>query len=465
MTVLDSSTPLGDVTGELPVVMRRARPRRDSVAVRGWLAAVLVYVTAGFHRSALGVAGLDAADRFEISPGALSVFVLLQLGVYAAMQVPTGILVDRFGPRRLLLAAASMMATAQLAFAVAPDYPSALAARTLLGAGDALTFVSLLRFVSLHFSARRYTAVIALTGMLGAIGGLAATVPLNAALHSLGWTPTFAGAATASIVAIVVVWTLVPEADPPSSRGGRRPGDMVAVAERIRADVRAAWARPGTRAAFWVHSATMPFPTMFGLLWGVPYLVSQGFSRAGASAVLSLTVVTGVTSNLFIGATLSRFRAARLPFALTVGGGIVIGWGILLFGFDGRPPHFLLALAVALSAVGGPASAIAFSLARDYNPTSLVGTASGIVNVGGFAASIVAAVTVGRVLDIAGVQDVTAFRVAFALAAAIQAFGAVQAVRWYRRLRARVLDAQGRGEEVPVPAIRRFWDLGPEARW
>jgi hypothetical protein len=209
----------------------------------------------------------------------------------------------------------------------------------------------------------------------------------------------------------------------------------------------------------------MPFPTMFGLLWGVPYLVAQGFSRSGASAVLSLTVVTGVTSNLFIGAALSRFRAARMPFTLAVGGGIVVGWGILLFGFDGRPPHSLLALAVALGAVGGPASAIAFSLVRDYNPASLVGTASGIVNVGGFAASIVAAVTVGRVLDIAGVQDVAAFRVAFVLAAAIQAFGAVQAVRWYRRLRARVLDAQGRGEKVPVPAIRRFWDLGPEARW
>ncbi len=113
----------------------RSRLPFASPAIRGWIVAVVVYITAVFHRSALGVAGLQASRRFDISPAQLSFFVLLQLGVYAAMQIPTGVLVDRYGPRRLLLAAAATMAVAELVFAVAPNYPTALLARGLLGCG------------------------------------------------------------------------------------------------------------------------------------------------------------------------------------------------------------------------------------------------------------------------------------------------------------------------------------------
>ena len=472
MTTLDTYI---EPSGQHPVVIaeavvtpaaatqRRAR-LRDHAGVRGWLLAVTVYVTAVFHRSSLGVAGLDATDRFGISAGQLSVFVLLQLGVYAAMQVPTGILVDRFGPRRLLIAAASMMAVAQLLFAVAPSYPTALAARALLGCGDALTFVSVLRFSAQHFSVRRYPVVVALTGTLGALGNIVATMPLSASLDTLGWTPSFAVAGATSAMVALTVWRLMPgdsgagaEAVPVALR--RPLAEWRAPVRRVADNVAAAWATSGTRAGFWVHFSTMSFTTMFGVLWGVPYLVSQGYSRSSASAVLMLSVASGVVSSPIVGALFGRHRAARVPFALGVAFVTVAGWSALVFGFGGRPPHGLLLVMVAITAVGGPASGIGFALARDYNETALVGTASGVVNVGGFTASILAAVGVGRVLDIVGDDDAAAFRLAFALAIAVQAVGALLAIRWYRRLRARVLDAQERGEEVPVPAVRHRWDL------
>src|SRR5262245_27035358 len=115
---------------------------------RGWSIAVSVYLLAVMHRTSLGVAGLRAEQRFGISPTELSVFVFVQLGVYAAMQIPTGILVDRFVPRRLLVIASTVMGLAQLLFATIPSYPAAVAARALLGIGDAMTFVSVLRFVA-----------------------------------------------------------------------------------------------------------------------------------------------------------------------------------------------------------------------------------------------------------------------------------------------------------------------------
>jgi Na+/melibiose symporter-like transporter len=191
----------------------------------------------------------------------------------------------------------------------------------------------------------------------------------------------------------------------------------------------------------------------------VPYLVSQGYSRSAASAVLMISVASGVVASPVVGALFGRHRAARVPFALGVAFVTIAGWSALVFGFGGQPPRGLLLLMVAFTAVGGPASGIGFSLARDYNERALVGTASGVVNVGGFTASILAAVGVGRVLDLVGGEDAAAFRLAFTVAIAVQAVGAVLAVRWYRRLRARVLDAQERGEEVPVPAVRHRWDL------
>ena len=68
-----------------------------------WLAAVAVYILAVFHRTSLSVAGLAAVDRFGISAAELATFTMVQLLVYAGMQIPVGVLLDRYGSRRLLL--------------------------------------------------------------------------------------------------------------------------------------------------------------------------------------------------------------------------------------------------------------------------------------------------------------------------------------------------------------------------
>jgi sugar phosphate permease len=114
-----------------------------------WLVALTVYVLAVFHRSSLGVAGLIAADRFGIGATALSTFTVLQLLVYAGMQVPVGVMLDRFGSRAMLLTGLALMTAAQLVFAFATSFPVAVGARAVLGAGDAMIFVSVIRLVML----------------------------------------------------------------------------------------------------------------------------------------------------------------------------------------------------------------------------------------------------------------------------------------------------------------------------
>src|SRR5690349_13043730 len=117
-----------------------------------------------FNRSTLGVAGPQALARFGISSGELGVFVMLQLAVYAGMQIPSGILVDRFGPRRMLLTAVLVMAVGQLGFALLPSYSLALLSRGVLGCGDAMTYVSVLRLIAAWFPGPRYALITSFSG-------------------------------------------------------------------------------------------------------------------------------------------------------------------------------------------------------------------------------------------------------------------------------------------------------------
>jgi MFS family permease len=428
-------------------------PARAALVV--WAVAVLVYLAAVFHRTSLGVASLEAAARFHLGPAALGTFTVLQIGVYALMQVPTGLLVDRFGPRRVLTCAAVLMGLGQLLFAVATSYPLGLLARAVLGVGDAMTFVSVLRLVATHFPARRYAVLASFTAALGALGNLISTVPLTALLANVGWTVTFAVAGGVTALYAVVLALRV--------RDGSAAAEPAA-AQSLRsvlAQVRGAWSTPGTRLGFWVHFSTMFAPAMLGLLWGFPYLVrAQGMSEPAAGLLLGILVVGQVVGGPLVGGAIGRWPEWRTPLVmgyLTAALGV---WAVLLGWPGGRVPVPVLVAGFALLSLGGPASTIGFALARDYNPLRRVGTATGVVNVGGFVAITVSALAVGLLLsafDPLGV--VTAYRLALVSVVVVLLGGLWRTSVWWRRARAAVFDAAARGEEVPVRIRRRAWDL------
>jgi nitrate/nitrite transporter NarK len=432
-------------------------------AVRGWLLAATVYFLAVFHRSSLGVAGLLAEHRFGISGAQLSVFVVLQIGVYAAMQIPTGVLVDRYGPRRMLVVAAVLMGMGQLLFAFAPSYSVALVARALLGCGDAMTFVSVLRFAALHFSPRRYPVLVAVTSTIGMAGNLLATLPLTLLLDSFGWATSYAVAASLSLVCAVAVWRLVDDrvSLPPRLRTAAQVRTGLGSVSRR---VASAWRMPGTKLGFWVHFASMATATSFWVLWGVPYLErGAGFSTAGASSVLLGGVLLAAIASPVVGSLIGRHPPVRVPISLGVCAMTVLGWGsVALFGGD-SPPRPLVAVLFVATTLGGPASMAAFALARDYNPARIVGTASGAVNVGGFVATVLVSVGFGFVLDLVGGSDAHAMRVALAVPVLVQTIGAALVLLWYLRLRAVAVVRQRAGEPVPVTVARtHWWDISPD---
>lgn len=405
-----------------------------------WAAAIAVYVLAVFHRTSLGVAGLEAAERFGISSSQLSTFTIVQLFVYAAMQLPVGALLDRYGSKRLLGIGLTLITAAQLGFAFVHSLPAALGCRVLLGMGDAMVFISVLRLVALWFSPRRTPMVTQVTGVLGQLGALAAAGPLVAALDRFGWTPSYAVAASFGVITGIALVVLVK--DSPYADHHRDELRLRAVARTLRA----AWLVPGTRLGLWTHFTSQFAANMFTMLWGFPFLVAgQGLSPATASVMLIVMVVTTVISSPVIGTLTMRYPFSRSTLVLWIIAAAIVAWTVVLL-WPGRAPLWLLVVLVMLIAIGGPGSMIGFDLARTFNPPTRIGSATGIVNTGGFVATLTAVALVGVVLDRVApggpsTWDVDAFRVAMAVQYPVWALGIVQVLRYRHKARRAALEA------------------------
>lgn len=411
-----------------------------------WGIGVSVYFVAVIFRTSLGVAGLDAAERFHVGASALSTFSILQLLVYAGMQIPVGLLVDRLGTKKVLGLGAVLFTAGQLGFAFSPTYGTALASRALLGCGDAMTFISVLRLGSRWFPARRGPLIAQLAGLVGMAGNLVSTLVLARLLHGIGWTAAFAGSALAGVVALALLLLFLK--DHPE---GHEPAPVPHLgASYVRRQIAASWREPGTRLGLWVHFTTQ-FPAMvFLLLWGLPFLVeAQGLSRATAGELLTLVVLSNMAVGLVYGQIVARHHGARLPLALGTVAATSLMWAATVSWPADRAPMWLLIMLCTVLGACGPASMIGFDFARPANPPERQGTASGITNMGGFVASMTMLFAVGALLDATGDDYTLAFSSVFVL----QALGLSQVLRLRRQAARRERErlVASRVETVHVP--------------
>lgn len=410
------------------------RPAPLARAVTVWGVGALAYMVAVAHRTSLGVAGIEATERFNASASVLASFAVFQIVVYAAAQVPVGIALDRFGPRALIAGGAALMAIGQLTLALATVVPLAVVARGLLGLGDALTFVSVLRLAPSWFPRRRVPLVTQLTGILGQLGQVISAVPLLAILGARGWTTGFSAMAALGALATVAVVLVVRDA-PPGQIAPRGPS--------IGLDgLREAGAQPGTWLGFWTHFVT-PFSThSFVFLWGFPFLVgAHGLAPASVSALLVCQVVAGIVLGPVLGELMGRRPRARLWMVIATLASLVLTWSaVLAYGgpdptsglLPGAPPMALLVVWMVVLAVGATGSLIGFDFASDHNPPRRLGTATGLVNSGGFIATLVTILAIGLVLDVrapGGAPSVADYRAAFAVMAVPMALGLVGVLR------------------------------------
>ncbi|RUQ07480.1 MFS transporter [Microbacterium sp. HSID17254] len=389
-----------------------------------WSVGVAAYVLAITNRTSLGAVGVEAADRFQADASTLALFAVVQLAVYGGMQIPVGVLLDRYGSRPIITAGMLLMAAGQLTMALSPSIGIAIVARVLLGAGDAAVFPAVLRLVATWFPAQRGPVMVQFTGIIGQAGQLIALVPVAALLHATTWSITFGSIAGLGLLFTILVWLIVrnnPAESGPDVSVNTDTGVVRVVTSAIDTGVgiRAAWAHPGTRLAFWSHFTTPFAGTVFVLLWGMPFLTAgEGLTTAHAAGIISIYVVAGMIFGPIIGDLSRRLPNHRsLALVLPAVGVQMAAW-IAVIALPGPAPDWLLwVLAIAL-ATGGPASMIAFDHARTHNPAHRLSTATGVTNAGGFIAALIAVFVIGLLLDAqgAGTPDtytLDAFRVAF----------------------------------------------------
>lgn len=353
------------------------------------------YFMAVTNRSSMGVASLQAGERFEVAAAALSTLAVAQLIVYAAMQVPVGILLDRFGARALLIFGALSMSVGQFIVSISEHLALAVIGRMFVGLGDAFVFISVIRLVNGWYEGAKATRIQQLTTNVGQLGQAVSAIPFAAMLGLSGWTTSFMLLSAVTLAVVFLALAFIVN-DRPGHHVKQSSQDFKTVLRLLVENVK----HPGVRMAFWTHFTLQSAPSVFLLLWGYPFLVEgQGFTKPVASWLLSSFVIVG----FFVGPIISWFCAKypkrRSFLVLLTVFSLAATWAMVI-AVPGKAPLWLIAILCVVLATAGPMSMIAFDYTRGFAPKNRLGSASGFVNIGGFSATFSMMFLAGVILDV-----------------------------------------------------------------
>lgn len=379
----------------------------------------MAYLVAVTQRTTMGSVALDASVRFGTTAEQLSSLAVMQLLFYAAMQIPVGLLLDRFGSRKLLAAGALLLAAGQVVVGLSTDLPSAVLGRVLVGIGDACTFISMIRMSNSWFTGKRASNLQQWFATIGQTGQILSAVPFALLLRETSWEQAFLSAAAISALVGVLVWLFSAENPAIAKNHEIRIRDVFSkLKENSRKSV--------TWLAFFTHFTTQSTGTTFALLWGVPFMVSAlSLPRATAGSMLTLFVITNMSMGPVIGWFCGRWPQFRHVLTFSIIGAIVLVWGLVLLGPNPTPFWLLIALVMTIG-VGGPASMVAFDYSKEAFVPAELGATNGLINVGGFLAALLMMWIVGVALDAQGGPELYTFehfRVAFSLQLLVTAVG------------------------------------------
>ncbi len=404
-----------------------------------WLLACCAYIVGVMQRSSFGVVGIEATERFGASAGIVSTFVMLQLLVYAGMQIPAGLLLDRVGTRVMLTIGMATMATGQVVMAFADSVPEGIVARILVGAGDAGIFGAVVRLIPTWFEPRRAPLLVQMTAQLGQIGQIGSAVLFLGVNARYGWTVAFL--ATGLLTLAMSATSAITVRDTPSGRPLRTdPGSALT----LRRQIGVAWRHPATRVGLASHFTTCFCSVVFSMMWGIPYLQQgEGLSPAAIGALMTLFAAAQVVLGPVVGMLATRHPERRIHMAFGIVATVSALWGVVIL-WPGHAPLWLIVALVVGIAANGPGGALSLDITREHTPTERLGTAIGVANMGGFIAGLCAVVAIGFTLDLSsgntgGIThlpyELTDFKIALATQFVFLALGSIAMAITYRQLR------------------------------
>ena len=349
-----------------------------------------------FHRVAPAAIAVELQAAFGIGGAMLGTLAATYYIIYTLMQVPTGVLNDTLGPRRVLVAGCLIAGAGSILFAVAETVTAAVIGRAFAGLGVSVAFVSMLKLNADWFAERRFATMTGLGSMIGLSGGLAAATPLAWIAAHVSWRTVFTAVGIASLALAVVIWWVVRDHPGGATRGAPRPPSARGKV-RWREGLMLVLRNRATWPCFWFGFGMSGSYMTFVGLWAVPYLVhGHGMSVVEATQHTSLMLVCLALSQGAIGALSDRIGRRR-PLILASALAYLACWLAWLAGAAAIPgASYAISIVMGLSVCG---MTLSWACAKELNSPQYSGIAISVVNTSGFLAVGLLQPLVGWLLD------------------------------------------------------------------
>ena len=393
-----------------------------------WGLGALLYLIGFFQRVAPAVMTTELMRDFRIGATALGNLSAFYFYSYVLMQIPTGVLADNWGARKLLTAGALVASAGSLLFGMATELHWANLGRLLIGGSVAVAWVGMLKLANHWFPPRHFSFVAGVALFCGIVGAVSAGVPLRLFIDQYGWRPMMLFLAGVCFLLTAATWWIV--RDDPQEKGYRRftipaKSSEGVVLTKIWGDIVEVLRYPNVWLLFLIPGGITGCILTFAGLWGVPYLTTHyGMETTEAAAIASTLLVALAVGGPVFGAISDRLCSRKIPYIIGCCA-TTAGWLLLLF-VPGLPFHLLVALVLVTGFTSG-SLIISFAYAKESVPPELAGTVSGLINTGVILGPTLLQPAVGWVLDRhwqgelvngARIYSLAAYRTGFVLMAA-----------------------------------------------
>ena len=348
-----------------------------------WVLAASLYIFGFYQRVAPGVLTRELMTTFALDGAALGNLSAFYFYSYVLMQIPTGVLADRWGPRKLLSIGAVVAGVGTLLFALAPNFLLAAIGRLLIGASVAVAFVCTLKLAVHWLPMRQFSLASGLALLCGIAGAVTAGVPLRLAVDAYGWRPVMMISGLLVFVIAVLIWWFV--RDDPLDKGyrsyvkppvGHTPKEVGSIVVGIKAVLR----YRNTWLLYFIPGGVVGPVLTFSGLWGVPFLTTHyDIDSKQAAAICSAMLIAWALGSPVFGWLSDRLALRKVIYTLGLFVQLAAWLPIILV-----PDLDLYLLVFLLLVIGVFAGSmvISFAFARESVPGYLAGTVAGVVNMG-----------------------------------------------------------------------------------
>jgi predicted MFS family arabinose efflux permease len=385
------------------------------------------YFLSFFFRNINAVIAKDLTHEFSLSPSDLGFLTSTYLLAFAAIQLPLGVLLDRYGPRRVVAALLCMAAAGALIFAEARDFATLSIGRALIGLGMSAGLMGAIKAFTLWFPLSRLATMNGLFLAIGGLGALSATAPAEALLGPLGWRSLFVGLSGLSMLAAILIFAVVPER--------RLPGNGDSLRQQF-----GGFGRIFSSLPFWRITAALviclgSYQALQGL-WLAPWLYDvAGLERAAVARYLLLPVAAYTAGSLFFGmasdrlahAGVSRITLFKLGLTVSLAMFVLLAAWDRIFAAGATDGLGAVLMVYGFTTI---AASLAYPLFTSLFGPEMTGRVNTASNVLMFGCAFAAQWGIGAVLRLFPIADTSYSRQGYAAALSILAAMQLAALLW-----------------------------------